>query len=229
MPQVRSTICIHNKENVWVSLPWRSHWALTHHPVFQSTPYQANVDFVTSLLTNVSYSKTLQWTIKYWNKISCSGKQALKSLSVFRWVCTSWWSNCFFCVLSSLTFTGWFGFILVIPSEVQENVTEAPEKPGKYKHTITSLWPTSMVLSLKNCMKNGCIHRTVSVGWKASLRMSFCSEYTGVVLESGGRDEQVHDPLYAHLLSTQSSSWLDTWDVIDSAMTFEWLIEILND
>lgn len=33
----------------------------------------------------------------------------------------------------------WFGFILVIPSEVQENVTEAPEKPGKYEHTITSL------------------------------------------------------------------------------------------
>lgn len=37
------------------------------------------------------------------------------------------------CVLSSLTFTGRFGFILVIPSEVQENVTEAPEKPGKFE------------------------------------------------------------------------------------------------
>lgn len=33
-------------------------------------------------------------------------------------------------------FTGRFGFILVIPSEVQENVTEAPEKPGKCEHTI---------------------------------------------------------------------------------------------
>lgn len=42
-------------------------------------------------------------------------------------------------------FTGWFGFILVIPSEVQENVTDAPEKPGKYKYTITSLWPYKYV------------------------------------------------------------------------------------
>lgn len=45
-----------------------------------------------------------------------------------------WWS----CVLSSLAFTGWSGFILVIPSE--ENVPETPEKPGKYDYNCNSVW-----------------------------------------------------------------------------------------
>lgn len=33
-------------------------------------------------------------------------------------------------------FTSWFGFISVIPSEIQENVAEPPEKPGKCENVF---------------------------------------------------------------------------------------------
>lgn len=39
-------------------------------------------------------------------------------------------------------FTSCSGFILVIPSEIQENVTEPPEKPGKYEIVYTC--PTNL-------------------------------------------------------------------------------------
>lgn len=39
-------------------------------------------------------------------------------------------------------FTSCSGFISVIPSEVQENVTEPPEKPGKYENVYTC--PTNL-------------------------------------------------------------------------------------
>lgn len=39
---------------------------------------------------------------------------------------------------------GWSGFILVIPSEVQEAVTESTEKVGKCQPAAMSRWPKSL-------------------------------------------------------------------------------------
>lgn len=111
------------------SLPWRSHRALTHHPAFVSLPH---AQLILTLLRLDNKLFVIDLNIKIKRKKRRGSEISCRVLGV-----------CFFCcesfALSSLTFTGRFGFILVIPSEVQENVTEAPEKPGECEHTITSL------------------------------------------------------------------------------------------